>query len=497
MGDSTDFYGKQRRLTREEQDAYSAQSHERATQAGKNGLFDDEIVTVSVPQRRGDPITVSDDEGVRAGTTAATLAKLRPAFSADGTVTAGSASQISDGAAAVVVMSRAKAEELGAPILAEIGAHGVVAGPDPSLLSQPSNAILKALKREGRTPADVDLFEINEAFASVALQSMRDLDIDDENVNVNGGAISMGHPVGASGARIALHLALELGRRGGGLGAAGLCGGGGQGEALLLHVPLPDTPTSTEDKRGLRQHGRHDRPGRPGHRRCPRHRAGDQRTAGRAAESRRRGLLARQGRRREVLADHPGASAHQGNIGSAEDCERVIQEVLDSHGRLDILVNNAGITLDKTVRKMTVRGLGPRHPGQPVRRLLPVAGDPAAHARPRIGPHHQHLLGHRRGRQHRPGQLRRVKSGLFGLTMSLAQETARKGITVNSVAPGYISTEMVQAVPKEALDKVIAKIPVGRLGEPDEIARVVEFLADPDSAFITGQIYSVNGGQYM
>jgi acetyl-CoA C-acetyltransferase len=179
---------------------------------------------------------VSEDEGVRADTTAQSLAKLRPAFAADGTVTAGSASQISDGAAAVVVMSRAKAEELGAPILAEIGAHGTVAGPDPSLLSQPSNAIAKALGREGLNPSDVDLFEINEAFASVAIQSMRDLDISPDIVNVNGGAIAMGHPVGASGARIALHLALELGRRGGGVGAAGLCGGGGQGEALVLRV---------------------------------------------------------------------------------------------------------------------------------------------------------------------------------------------------------------------------------------------------------------------
>jgi acetyl-CoA C-acetyltransferase len=236
MGDSTDFYGKQRQLTRAEQDEYSAMSHERATEARKNGLFDDEIVDVAVPQRRGEPILVSEDEGVRPGTTAESLGKLRPAFSADGTVTAGSASQISDGAAAVVVMSQAKAEELGVPVLAEIGAHGVVAGPDPSLLSQPSNAIAKALAKEGRTPADVDLFEINEAFASVAIQSMRDLEIDAANVNVNGGAIAMGHPVGASGARIALHLALELGRRGGGLGAAGLCGGGGQGEALLLRV---------------------------------------------------------------------------------------------------------------------------------------------------------------------------------------------------------------------------------------------------------------------
>jgi acetyl-CoA C-acetyltransferase len=236
MGDSTDFYGKQRNITREDQDEYAAMSHERATEARKHGLFDDEIVDVSVPQRRGEPLLVSEDEGVRPGTTAASLAKLRPAFSADGTVTAGSASQISDGAAAVVVMSRAKAEELGAPVLAEIGAHGVVAGPDASLLSQPSNAIAKALSREGKSASDVDLFEINEAFAAVALQSMRDLDVDASTVNVNGGAISMGHPVGASGARIALHLALELGRRGGGLGAAGLCGGGGQGEALLLRV---------------------------------------------------------------------------------------------------------------------------------------------------------------------------------------------------------------------------------------------------------------------
>ena len=236
MGDSTDFYNKAKNLTREEQDEYAAMSHDRATQARKNGLFDDEVVPVPVPQRKGDPLLVTDDEGVRPGTTAESLGKLRPAFAPDGTVTAGSASQISDGAAAVVVMSRAKAEQLGAPILAEIGAHGTVAGPDPSLLSQPSNAINKALGRENLTPADVDLFEINEAFASVALQSMRDLGITADNVNVNGGAISMGHPVGASGARIALHLVLELARRGGGLGAAGLCGGGGQGEALLLRV---------------------------------------------------------------------------------------------------------------------------------------------------------------------------------------------------------------------------------------------------------------------
>jgi acetyl-CoA C-acetyltransferase len=237
MGASTDYYNKAKSIARSEQDEYAAMSHDRATTAGKNGLFDDEIVNVEVPQRRGEPLLVTEDEGVRPGTTAESLGKLRPAFAPDGTVTAGSASQISDGAAAVVVMSRERAEEFGAPVLAEIGAHGVVAGPDPSLLSQPSNAIAKALGREGLSPSEVDLFEINEAFASVAIQSMRDLEIGPVNVNVNGGAIAMGHPVGASGARIALHLALELARRGGGLGAAGLCGGGGQGEALLLRVP--------------------------------------------------------------------------------------------------------------------------------------------------------------------------------------------------------------------------------------------------------------------
>jgi acetyl-CoA C-acetyltransferase len=237
MGAATDKYNAKLGISREDQDAYSAQSHRRASVAAKNGLFDDEIVAVEVPQRRGDPIVVSTDEGVRADTTTETLAKLRPAFGPDGTVTAGSASQISDGGCAVVVMSRAKAEELGAPMLAEIGAHGVVAGPDPSLQSQPSNAIFKALKREGLTPNSVDLFEINEAFASVAIQSIRDLNLTADNVNVNGGAISMGHPVGMSGARLVLHLALELKRRGGGLGAAGLCGGGGQGDALLIRVP--------------------------------------------------------------------------------------------------------------------------------------------------------------------------------------------------------------------------------------------------------------------
>ncbi len=236
MGDSTDVYSKAKGITRVEQDDYAATSHDRATAARKNGLYDDEMAPVPVPQRRGDPLLVTEDEGVRPGTTAESLATLRPAFVPDGTMTAGNASQLSDGAAAVVVMSRSRAEQLGLPVLAEIGAHGTVAGPDASLLSQPSNAITKALGRQGMSPDDLDLFEINEAFAAVAIQSMRDLNIDPAVVNVNGGAIAMGHPVGASGARLALHLALELRRRGGGIGAAALCGGGGQGEALLLRV---------------------------------------------------------------------------------------------------------------------------------------------------------------------------------------------------------------------------------------------------------------------
>ena len=237
MGAATETYTKLKNISREEQDAFSAASHGRAAEAAKNGVFAEEIVPVPVPQRKGDPLLVTEDEGVRPDTTAETLARLRPAFAADGTVTAGSSSQISDGACAVVVMSAAKAGQLGVPVLAEIGAHGVVAGPDPSLLSQPSNAIKKALGREGLSVDQVDLFEINEAFASVAIQSMRDLGIGSEVVNVNGGAIAMGHPIGASGARIVLHLANELRRRGGGTGAAGLCGGGGQGDALILHVP--------------------------------------------------------------------------------------------------------------------------------------------------------------------------------------------------------------------------------------------------------------------
>ena len=200
-------------------------------------MFAAEIAPVAVPQRKGDPIMVTEDEGIRADTTAEGLGKLRPAFAKDGTITAGSSSQISDGAAAVVVMSRRKAEELGLTPLAVIGSHGVVAGPDASLQEQPANAIKKACAREGIAVSDLDLLEINEAFAAVGVVSMRALGVDADIVNVNGGAIALGHPVGMSGARIVLHLALELQRRGGGTGAAALCGGGGQGDALLIQVP--------------------------------------------------------------------------------------------------------------------------------------------------------------------------------------------------------------------------------------------------------------------
>ncbi|MCF8785949.1 acetyl-CoA C-acetyltransferase [Rhodococcus ruber] len=224
-------------VSRAEQDAFAAASHQRAARAHKDGLFDDEIVPVSIPQRKGDPVVVTADEGIRPDTTAESLATLRPAFAPDGTVTAGSASQISDGAAAVVVMSKAKAEQLGLSWLAEIGRHGVVAGPDSTLQSQPARAIAKACAREGLEPAELDLVEINEAFAAVGIASARELGIDPARVNVNGGAIALGHPLGMSGARIVLHLALELARRGGGVGAAALCGGGGQGDALIVRVP--------------------------------------------------------------------------------------------------------------------------------------------------------------------------------------------------------------------------------------------------------------------
>ncbi|BCN83236.1 acetyl-CoA C-acetyltransferase [Prescottella equi] len=224
-------------ITREAQDAFAAASHQNAARAWKDGLFAEEVVPVTIPQRRGEPIVVTEDEGIRADTTVESLAKLRPAFAKDGSITAGTASQISDGAAAVVVMSKEKAEALGLEWIAEIGAHGVVAGPDSTLQSQPARAIARACERDGIDPKDLDVVEINEAFAAVGIASTAELGIDPAKVNVNGGAIAIGHPLGMSGARIALHLVLELQRRGGGVGAAALCGGGGQGDALIVRVP--------------------------------------------------------------------------------------------------------------------------------------------------------------------------------------------------------------------------------------------------------------------
>lgn len=237
MGEGTERYNSRYGLTREDQDAFAAASHQRAAAAQASGVFAQEIAPVAVPQRKGDPILVTQDEGIRAETTADSLAALRPAFAKDGTITAGNASQISDGGAAVVVMSRRKADELGIRAQAAIGSHGVVAGPDASLHEQPANAIRRACAREGISVSDVDLFEINEAFAAVGLASMRALQVNEGIVNVNGGAIALGHPVGMSGARLVVHLVNELNRRGGGIGAAALCGGGGQGDALLLRVP--------------------------------------------------------------------------------------------------------------------------------------------------------------------------------------------------------------------------------------------------------------------
>jgi acetyl-CoA C-acetyltransferase len=237
MGSGTEKYvGQFGGITREMQDEAAAKSHERAAAAQKEGRFADEITPVSIPQRKGDPVVVENDEGVRPGTSSESLGGLRPAFSKDGTITAGNASQISDGGAAVIMMSRAKAEELGATPLAELIGYGMVAGPDTSLLTQPSRSIKRALEANDMTVKDVDLFELNEAFAAVGLASMKDLGITDEVVNVNGGAIALGHPVGMSGTRVVLTLINELRRRGGGVGAAALCGGGGQGDAAILRT---------------------------------------------------------------------------------------------------------------------------------------------------------------------------------------------------------------------------------------------------------------------
>jgi acetyl-CoA C-acetyltransferase len=234
MGAGTEKYAASANIAREPQDDLAAKSHERAAAAIKDGKFADEIVAVEVPQRKGDPLVVDTDEGVRPGTTVDSLAKLRPAFDKAGNITAGNASQISDGGSAVIVASKKAADALGVQPLGEILGYGQVAGPDPSLLTQPSRAINAALAQAGKAVGDVDLFEVNEAFAAVGLASMSDLGISDDIVNVNGGAIALGHPVGMSGNRLALTLLHELRRRGGGLGAAGLCGGGGQGDAMVV-----------------------------------------------------------------------------------------------------------------------------------------------------------------------------------------------------------------------------------------------------------------------
>ncbi|WP_370330921.1 acetyl-CoA C-acetyltransferase [Mycolicibacterium hippocampi] len=246
MGALTEQRNDVDQFTRAEQDEFAAASHQKAARAWKDGVFADEVVPVKIPQRKGDPVEFTEDEGIRADTTAQSLAGLRPAFRKDGTITAGSASQISDGACAVVVMNKAKAEELGLTWLCEIGAHGVVAGPDSTLQSQPANAIRKAVAKEGISLDDLDVIEINEAFSAVALASTKELGVDPERVNTNGGAIAIGHPIGMSGARIALHAALELARRGErsdgekarpGYAVAALCGAGGQGDALILRRP--------------------------------------------------------------------------------------------------------------------------------------------------------------------------------------------------------------------------------------------------------------------
>ena len=234
MGEGTERDAATEAIGRAAMDEYSARSHERAAAAQKDGRFEGEIVPVSVPQRKGDPLVVDTDEGVRPGTTAASLGGLRGAFGGAGNVTAGNASQISDGASALVVMSKAAAERLGVSPIGEVVSYGMVAGPGTGLLHQPANAIRKALGRAKLDVGDLDLLEMNEAFAAVALASAQDLGVSEDIVNVNGGAIALGHPIGASGNRLALTLLHELRRRGGTYGAAALCGGGGQGDAVIF-----------------------------------------------------------------------------------------------------------------------------------------------------------------------------------------------------------------------------------------------------------------------
>jgi acetyl-CoA C-acetyltransferase len=236
MGESSDVKNARLGISRQEQDEWSARSHQRALAATESGAFADEITPVSVPQRKGEPVVVSVDEGIRPGTTVESLGGLRPAFVSDGTITAGNASQISDGAAAVVVADRAAAEAAGVPVLAEIVSYGQIGGVDPTLHERPAEAIRVALKNAGLEAPALDLVEINEAFAAVSLWSARMLDIDEEKVNVNGGGVALGHPIGASGARVVVTLVNALRRRGGGIGAAALCGGGGQGDALIVKV---------------------------------------------------------------------------------------------------------------------------------------------------------------------------------------------------------------------------------------------------------------------
>lgn len=252
MGTLTDRYNAKlddaHTLSRSEQDAYAARSHQRAARARDDGRFEAETVPVRVPSRRGEDTVVTEDEGIRPDTTPEALAALPTAFADDGTITAGSSSQMSDGGAAVVIARRETAERLGVPWLAEVGMHGTAAGPDSSLQQQPARALVAACHRAGLSPGELDVVEINEAFAAVALASARELGLDEERVNVNGGAIALGHPLGMSGTRIALHLVHELARRGGGVGGASLCGGGGQGDALLFHVPAVSEKLGVADE---------------------------------------------------------------------------------------------------------------------------------------------------------------------------------------------------------------------------------------------------------
>ena len=482
MGAATERYQAGLGISRADQDAFAAESHARAAAATKAGRLAEEITPVTVP-RKGN-VAVEQDEGVWPGTTAQRLAGLPPAFSEGGTITAGSASQLSDGACAVVVMSKDRASRLGLPWLAEIGSYGSVAGPDPSLLRQPANAVRDALRRDGTLGAgDLDLTEINEAFAGVAIASARDLGATADRVNVNGGAIAIGHPVGMSGARLVLTLALELRRRGGGTGAAALCGGGGQGDALILRVS------------GDLRHGKARQQS------CARDSGIGLAIAHRFVEEgayvyitgRRAGELGK------VAAEiGRNIAAVQGDITDLGHLDDLYQRIAAEKGVPDILVANAGYVELATLADATPEhfdltfGTNTRAVFFTVQKALPLLRD---HASVILVASNGHIRGKAKYSTYFAS-----KAALRSFARTWADELKDRQIRVNTLSPGPIDTPIIDAHYKtpaeaEAGRAMFARtVPLARMGQVREIAAAALYLA-ADATYTTGSDLMVDGGQ--